>query len=68
MAAVRRLGVILGVCRCRQLHGMPLFRSPVKDNRCIRRGIAVAVGVAAGGACVVLYYPEMSDSEGGKPR
>ncbi|XP_077061142.1 calcium uptake protein 3, mitochondrial isoform X5 [Siphateles boraxobius] len=52
MAAVRRLGVLF-----RSLPSSPRnapFRSPVKDSRCIRRGIAVAVGVAAGGA--LLYY------------
>ncbi|XP_048053389.1 calcium uptake protein 3, mitochondrial isoform X4 [Megalobrama amblycephala] len=57
MAAVRRLGGIF-----RSFSSAPrnaLFRSPEKDNRCIRRGIAVAVGVAAGGAVLYYYYSDM---------
>ncbi|XP_016103173.1 calcium uptake protein 3, mitochondrial-like isoform X4 [Sinocyclocheilus grahami] len=66
MAAVRRLGVI---CRSLSLSSdtrNALFRSPVKDNRCIRRGIAVAVGVAAGGAVLYYYYSEMCGFRGRK--
>ncbi|XP_051759128.1 calcium uptake protein 3, mitochondrial isoform X3 [Ctenopharyngodon idella] len=57
MAAVRRLGGIF-----RSFSSAPrnaLFRSPVKDNRCRLRGIAVAVGVAAGGAVLYYYYSDM---------
>ncbi|XP_056112757.1 calcium uptake protein 3, mitochondrial isoform X11 [Rhinichthys klamathensis goyatoka] len=64
MAAVRRLGGLF-----RSLPSSPrnvLFRSPVKDGRCIRRGIAVAVGVAAGGAVLYYYYSDMCGFRGRK--
>ncbi|XP_073721828.1 calcium uptake protein 3, mitochondrial isoform X5 [Misgurnus anguillicaudatus] len=55
MAAMRRLAVIF-----RSLSpSSALFRSPVRDNRCVRRGTAVAVGVAAGGAVAYYFYSEM---------
>ncbi|KAK9980749.1 hypothetical protein ABG768_000338 [Culter alburnus] len=57
MAAVRRLGGIF-----RSFSSAPrnaLFRSSEKDNRYRRRGIAVAVGVAAGGAVLYYYYSDM---------
>ncbi|KAK7166532.1 hypothetical protein R3I93_006325 [Phoxinus phoxinus] len=64
MAAVRRLGGLF-----RSLPSSPrnaLFRSPVKDSRCVRRGIAVAVGVAAGGAVLYYYYSDMGGFRGRK--
>lgn len=57
MAAVRRLGGIFRSFSSAQRNA--LFRSPEKDNRCVRRGIAVAVGVAAGGAVLYYYYSDM---------
>ncbi|XP_042572650.1 calcium uptake protein 3, mitochondrial-like isoform X2 [Cyprinus carpio] len=66
MAAVRRLGVIFRSLSLSSATRNALFRSPVKDNRCIRRGIAVAVGVAAGGAVLYYYYSEMCGFRGRK--
>lgn len=66
MAAVRRLGVIFRSLSPLSASRNAPFRSPVKDNRCIRRGIAVAVGVAAGGA--VLYYYYYSEKSGFRGR
>ncbi len=56
MAAVRRLGVIFRSVSLSSATRNARFHSQVKDNRCIRRGIAVAVGVAAGGAVLYYYY------------
>ncbi|XP_042575618.1 calcium uptake protein 3, mitochondrial-like isoform X7 [Cyprinus carpio] len=58
MAAVRRLGVIFRSLSLSSAPRNALYRSPVKDNRCRRRGIAVAVCVAAGGAVLYYYYSE----------
>ncbi|XP_016417350.1 calcium uptake protein 3, mitochondrial isoform X5 [Sinocyclocheilus rhinocerous] len=66
MAAVRSLGVIFRSLSLSSATRNALFRSPVKDNRCIRRGIAVAVGVAAGGAVLYYYYSEMCGFRGRK--
>lgn len=66
MAAVRRLGVIFRSLSLSSTTRNTLFRSPVKDNRCLRRGIAVVVGVAAGGAVLYYYYPEMCGFRGRK--
>ncbi|XP_050970486.1 calcium uptake protein 3, mitochondrial isoform X3 [Labeo rohita] len=66
MAAVRRLGVIFRSLSLSSASRNAPFRSPVKDNRCIRRGIAVAVGVAAGGAVLYYYYSEKSGFRGRK--
>lgn len=66
MAAMRRLGVIF---RSLSLSSPPpnaSLRSPVKANRCARGGIAVAVGVAAGGAIAYYYYSETYRSKGRK--
>ncbi|XP_039530487.1 calcium uptake protein 3, mitochondrial-like [Pimephales promelas] len=64
MAAVRRLGFLF-----RSLPSSPrnaLFRSPVKDGRCIGRGIAVAAGFATGGAVLYYYYSDMCGFRGRK--
>ncbi|XP_058638648.1 calcium uptake protein 3, mitochondrial isoform X7 [Onychostoma macrolepis] len=66
MAAVRRLGVIFRSLSLSSATRNALFRSPVKDKRCIRRGIAVAVGVSAGGAVLYYYYTEMCGFRGRK--
>ncbi|XP_026059609.1 calcium uptake protein 3, mitochondrial isoform X5 [Carassius auratus] len=66
MAAVRRLGVIFRSLSLSSATRNALFRSPVKDNRCIPRGIAVAVGVATGGAVLYCYYSEMCGFRGRK--
>lgn len=59
MAAMRRLGVIF-----RSLSpSNASLPSPVRDNRCARGGIAVAVGVAAGGAIAYYYYKETNRSK-----
>ncbi|XP_067298021.1 calcium uptake protein 3, mitochondrial isoform X3 [Pseudorasbora parva] len=63
MAAVRRLG---GLFRSLSAPLNAVFRSPVKDKRCIRTGIAVAVGVAAGGAVLYYYYADMCAFRGRK--
>lgn len=56
MAAVRR--VIFKSLSLSLAARNALFRSPVKDKRCTRTGLAVAVGVAAGGAVLYYYYSE----------
>ncbi|XP_016384921.1 calcium uptake protein 3, mitochondrial-like isoform X2 [Sinocyclocheilus rhinocerous] len=66
MAAVRRLGVIFRSLSLSSASRNALFGSPVKDNRCRRRGIAVAVGVAAGGAVLYYFYSEMCGYRGRK--
>ncbi|XP_073698141.1 calcium uptake protein 3, mitochondrial isoform X6 [Garra rufa] len=66
MAAVRRLGIIFRSLSLSSTPRNALFLSPVKDNRCVRRGIAVAVGVAAGGAVLYYYYSEKCGFRGRK--
>ncbi|XP_043104696.1 calcium uptake protein 3, mitochondrial isoform X7 [Puntigrus tetrazona] len=66
MAAVRRLGVIFRSLSLSSATRNALFRPPGKDNRRVRRGIAVAVGVAAGGAALCYYYSEMCGVRGRK--
>ncbi|XP_068077175.1 calcium uptake protein 3, mitochondrial isoform X7 [Danio rerio] len=64
MAAVRR--VIFKSLSLSLAARNALFRSPVKDKRCTRTGLAVAVGVAAGGAVLYYYYSEMCGFGGRK--
>ncbi|XP_057187044.1 calcium uptake protein 3, mitochondrial isoform X3 [Triplophysa rosa] len=66
MAAMRRLGVIFRRLSLSSAPPNASLRSPVRDNRCARGGIAVAVGVAAGGAIAYYYYSETNRSKGRK--
>ncbi|XP_051559902.1 calcium uptake protein 3, mitochondrial-like isoform X2 [Myxocyprinus asiaticus] len=65
---MRTLGVIFRSLSLPSAPRNALLRCPVKDNRSARRGIAVAVGVAAGGAAVYFYYSQMFGSRGRKAR
>ncbi|XP_051983537.1 calcium uptake protein 3, mitochondrial isoform X6 [Xyrauchen texanus] len=62
------LGVIFRRLSLSSAQRNVLLRCPVKDQQSARRGIAVAVGVAAGGAVVYYYYyySQMNGSRGRK--
>ncbi|XP_051559300.1 calcium uptake protein 3, mitochondrial-like isoform X6 [Myxocyprinus asiaticus] len=64
MAAMRTLGVIFRSLSLSYAQRNVLLRCPVKDQHSARRGIAVAVGVVAGGAVVYYYYSQMDGSRG----
>ncbi|XP_056628169.1 calcium uptake protein 3, mitochondrial isoform X7 [Triplophysa dalaica] len=63
MAAMRRLGVIFRSLSLSSAPSNASLPSPVRDKRCARGGIAVAVGVAAGGAIAYYYYKETNRSK-----